>query len=117
MKPTRFLAWVLVLMLLVGIFPAQALAAVQEEGCDVLLSEIDFGGYKWEGLEFAKKMKSINPKVNIIFVTAFSEWDFAREVIQMRVSGFVTKPYEEERLANEFANLRYPLPSANASES
>ena len=79
----------------------------KEKGCDVLLTEIDMGCSKREGLDFAARMQAVNPEVNIIFVTAFSEWDFARDVIQMRVSGFVRKPYKQEQLAREFAHLRY----------
>ena len=87
--------------------PEAALSFAKSEGCDVLLTEIDLGGPKREGLDFAIRMQAINPKVNIIFVTTFAEWDYAREVIQMRTSGYVRKPYTSEQLAEEFAHLRY----------
>ena len=87
--------------------PEAALSLAKNEGCDVLLTEIDMGCSKREGLDFAARMQAVNPEVNIIFVTTFSEWDFARDVIQMRVSGFVRKPYKQEQLAREFAHLRY----------
>lgn len=87
--------------------PEKALALAKSEGCDVLLTEIDMGRSEREGLDFARKMQTINPEVNIIFVTTFEESDFARDVIQMRASGFVRKPYKQQRLAEEFANLRY----------
>ena len=87
----------------------KAIAQARAEGCDVLLTEIDFGGPKWEGLDLAERIKGINPAVNIIFVTAFSERDYAREIIELRVSGFVRKPYEEKDLAKEFANLLFPV--------
>lgn len=62
-----------------------------------------------EGLDFAKHMQTINPKVNIIFVTAFDEREYAEDVIQMRVSGFIRKPYGTARLAEEYAYLRYAV--------
>ena len=86
----------------------KAVALARDEGCDVLLTEIDFGGPRWEGLTLAERVKGINPAVNIIFVTAFSERDYAKELIQLRVSGFVRKPYEGKDLAREFSNLLYP---------
>lgn len=89
--------------------PEAALSLAQRDGCDVLLTEIDMGGSKREGLDFAMRMQTINPEVNIILVTTFAEWDYARDVIQMRASGFVRKPYETERLAEEFAHLRYAV--------
>ena len=89
--------------------PEKALLQAREKGCDVLVTEIDLGGPEREGLDFARRMQAINPKVNVIFVTAYSEGDFAKEVIQMRVSGFVRKPYNQKRLADEFANLRHAV--------
>ena len=90
--------------------PEKALSLARSEGCDVLLTEIDMGGSRREGLDFAMQMQAINPTVNIIFVTTFEEADFAREVIQMRASGFVRKPFKTKMLAEEFANLRYTAP-------
>lgn len=87
----------------------EALEMVRSEGCDVLLTEIDLGGDKWEGLHLAEQVKSVNPRVNIIFVTVCSERECAEELLRLRVSGFVTKPYEAETLTEEFANLRYPV--------
>ena len=74
-----------------------------------MLTEIDLGGSKREGLDFAKKMQTINPEVNIIFVTTFAEWEYARDVVQMRVSGFIRKPYKQHQLVEEFAHLRYAV--------
>lgn len=91
--------------------PEEALLHAKEEGCDVLVTEIDLGGPEREGVDFARRMQKINPKVNIIFVTAFSERDFAKDAIQMRVSGFVRKPYRQQQLAEEFANLRHAVNS------
>lgn len=87
--------------------PETALSLAKSEGCDILLTEIDMGGSKREGLDLALQMQTINPMVNIIFVTTFEEWEYAREVIQMRISGFVRKPYKPQQLAEEFAHLRY----------
>ena len=89
--------------------PEAALSLARSEGCDVLLTDIDLGGPLREGLNFARRMQAVNPKVNIIFVTTFEEQDYAKDVIQMRVSGFVRKPYKTAQLAEEFAHLRYAV--------
>ena len=89
--------------------PDKALSIAKSEGCDVLLTEIDLGGSQREGLDFALRMQAIHPAVNIIFVTTFEESDFARDVIQMRVSGFVRKPFTQQQLEEEFAKLRYAV--------
>ena len=89
--------------------PHKAVELAETEGCDVLLTGIDMGASKYEGLDLAQKIKEINPRVNIIFVTACAEWEHAEEIFQLRASGYVRKPYEQQRLAEEFANLRYAV--------
>lgn len=89
--------------------PDKALSIAKSEGCDVLLTEIDLGGSQREGLDLALRMQAIHPAVNIIFVTTFEESDFARDVIQMRVSGFVRKPFKQQQLEEEFSKLRYAV--------
>ena len=87
--------------------PGKAAALAEAEGCDVLLTGIDMGGSRTEGIELAHRIKEINPCVNIIFITACGEWEYAKDVLQLRPSGYVRKPYDQAQLAEEFANLRY----------
>ena len=58
-----------------------ALDYVEKFGCDVLLCEIN--PPRLEGLFFAEKVKNINPKVNIIFVTVCSENEHAKAVMRL----------------------------------
>lgn len=92
--------------------PKEALAFAADGGCDVLLSELDLGSNKREGIKLAESVKKINPTVNIIFITAVSERECAEELLRLRVSGFIIKPLDEEALAEEFRNLRYPVDCA-----
>lgn len=87
--------------------PAKAMEIVRIHGCDILLTEIDFGSLRWEGIDFAEEIQKINQKVNIIFVTDLPEREYAQELIKLRISGYVRKPYEVAELAEEFAHLRY----------
>ena len=85
-----------------------ALDFVREKSCDVLISEIEFGN-KLSGLSLARKVKTLYPKVNIIFLTVCDEQEHAREVLDIKPSGYLVKPAEEERLEYELKNLRYPI--------
>ena len=87
--------------------PDKALTLAGDGGCDILLTGIDMGAAKNEGVTLAQGIKAINPRVNIIFVTVCEEREYARELVRLRVSGYVRKPYEPSQLAEEFANLRY----------
>ena len=82
-----------------------ALGFAQEKGCDVLISEIELCGT--DGLTLAKRVKTLNPKVNIIFLTVCDEKEHAREVMKIKPSGYLVKPAKREQLALELSNLRY----------
>jgi YesN/AraC family two-component response regulator len=82
-----------------------ALGFAQEKGCDVLISEIELCGV--DGLTLAKRVKQVNPRVNIIFLTVCDEREHAKEVFQIRPSGYLLKPAKKEQLELELNNLRY----------
>ena len=77
----------------------------KENGCDVLISEIELAGV--DGLMLAKSMQKLNSKVNIIFLTVCDEKEHAKEVMKIKPSGYLVKPANKEQLAFEFSNLRY----------
>lgn len=83
----------------------EALAFIKENGCDVLISEIELSGI--DGLTLAKSVKKINPKVNIIFLTVCDEKEHAKEVLKIKPSGYLLKPAKKEQLECELKNLRY----------
>ena len=82
-----------------------ALDFVKDNGCDVLITEIEMGGIC--GLLLARSVQQVNPKVNIIFLTVCDAKEHAREVFNIRPSGYLVKPATKEQLAYELNNLRY----------
>ena len=82
-----------------------ALDFVTDNGCDVLITEIERGGIG--GLLLARSVQQVNPKVNIIFLTVCDANEHAREVFNIRPSGYLVKPATKEQLAYELNNLRY----------
>ena len=82
-----------------------ALKFAQDVGCDVLISEIELNGV--DGLTLAQRIKKINSKVNIIFLTVCDEKEYAKEVIHIKPSGYLVKPATTEQLEIELNNLRY----------
>ena len=85
----------------------EALTYAQNYGCDVLLCEIEL--YNNGGITLAEQIRRINPQVNIIFVTVCSEREHAREVLNLRPSGYLTKPITDSQLMAELQQLRYPV--------
>lgn len=84
-----------------------ALKYAQQFGCDVLLCEIN--PPRLEGLFLAEKVKEINPKVNIIFVTVCSESEHAKAVMRLKPSGYLTKEATGAQIQEELQSLRYPV--------
>ncbi len=59
------------------------------------------------GIELALELKKLNPKVNIVFATGFSE--YMKEGIDLRMSGYIMKPVTPEAVRTELENLRNPI--------
>ena len=82
-----------------------ALDFVKDNGCDVLITEIEMGGIG--GLLLVRSVQQVNPKVNIIFLTVCDAKEHAREVFNIRPSGYLVKPATKEQPEYELNNLRY----------
>ena len=87
--------------------PDRALELARSEGCDILLTEIDLLNVQYDGFMLAEKIKRLNPHVNIIFVTARMDDISPYRSFQLRASGYIRKPCQPEKMAEEFSHLRY----------
>ena len=87
--------------------PEEAEALARAEGCDVLLTGTDLRRLHLTGFMLAERIRAINPRVNIIFVSDRESKAEADAALRLRASGYVVRPYEQKQLAEEFANLRY----------
>ena len=89
----------------------ELLDEAEKNGCDVAFLDIHMRGMN--GVEVAKRLKQSNPKMNIVFVTGFSE--YKADAMDMRASGYIMKPVTEEEVARELNELRFPIvPKSNA---
>ena len=81
---------------------ADLLEDAKQNGCDVAFLDIHMRGMN--GVEVAKRLKEINPKMNIIFVTGFS--DYKGDAMDMKASGYIMKPVTAEEVKAELEDLR-----------
>ncbi len=72
---------------------------------DIAFLDINMRGIT--GLELAEKLKAQNPRINIIFVTGYDEYKGA--AMDLRASGYLTKPIVAADVAEEMRFLRYPV--------
>jgi len=86
--------------------PVAALSFAENNHVDVAFLDIEMP--VMTGIELAQKLHDLNNMINIIFVTAYS--DYAVDAVDLRVSGYVMKPVMAEDIKKEFDNLRNPVP-------
>lgn len=89
-------------------FAREALECAETFLCDVAF--VDIKMRDMDGVAFAQKLISLNPKVNIIFTTGYSE--YMKEAFEMHASGYIMKPVTEEEIERELSNLRYEVQNA-----
>lgn len=68
--------------------------------CDVEMPEMT-------GLQLAKRLKSLSPKTNIIFCTAYAH--YAIDAMKLHASGYIVKPATLDKVKKELENLRHPI--------
>lgn len=82
-----------------------AINHIENNSCDVAFLDIEMR--EINGIELAKKLKVINPAINIIFVTGYSE--YTTEAFGLHASGYVMKPVTADKIQHEIDDLRYPV--------
>ena len=83
----------------------EALRFLESNHCDVAFLDIHMRGI--DGLSLAKKIKELNPRCNLIFVTGYSEYTGA--ALSMHASGYIIKPVSPEAVSVELEDLRHPV--------
>ena len=84
--------------------PKDALAYANLNPVTAAFLDIEMRGMT--GLDLALKLRELNPKTNIIFVTGYS--DYTGNAIKLRASGYIMKPATTPQIREELENLRYP---------
>lgn len=81
--------------------PLKALEENKKNKIDLAFLDIEMPGMN--GIQLAKKLKSINHLMKIIFVTAYSE--YALDAYKVHASGYITKPVNESKVREEIDEL------------
>lgn len=83
----------------------EAIEFAEENRVDIAFLDINIKGVT--GLKLADRLQSINPKINIIFCTGYSEYSL--EAHDLYCSAYLMKPITDEKLEKALKNLRHPL--------
>lgn len=82
--------------------PYHALEALKNYKADAGILDIEMFGM--DGLELAQQFKSICPKINIIFLTGYS--DYAVKAFKTRANGYLLKPASLQEIQEELLYIR-----------
>ena len=85
--------------------PLEAVAFSRQTRVDLAFVDIEMGQYS--GLDVCKELVSINPKINVIYLT--SHVDYALDAWATGACGFILKPLTPEGIRKQFPLLRYPI--------
>ena len=68
---------------------------------------LDIEMYETNGIEVAKRLKELNPEVNIIFSTGYKE--YMEDAFNLYASGYILKPVTREKVKDQLDNLRFAI--------
>lgn len=93
----------------------EALELADELGPDLVISDIRMP--KMDGIELAAKLLEKHPNTRIIFLTAYNEFEYARQAIRIGVSDYLLKPFDDGELEASIQRLLHLHSNADIQES
>ncbi|MCU6712729.1 response regulator [Paenibacillus sp. J5C_2022] len=68
-----------------------ALKLLSERDVDLLITDIRMPGM--DGLELIRRSKAVAPQLSVLLLSAYNEFDYAKQAMKLGVSDFITKPF------------------------
>ena len=87
------------------IWPMEAIEYAKKNRVALAVLDIELG--KSSGLDLSHTLIKINPKTNIVFLTAYA--DYSLDAWKTEASGFILKPLTKENVKEQLKKLRYPF--------
>jgi len=85
--------------------PSEAIEFAKANHVALAFLDIELG--KTNGLDLCQKLLDLNPRTNVVFLTAYVEYSF--DAWSTGASGFLLKPITAEAVRAQLKNLRYPF--------
>ena len=82
---------------------------------DLVISDIKMP--KMDGIELAGKLLEKYPDIKVIFLTAYNEFEYARQAIRLGVSDYLLKPFQDGELEGAIQRLLHLHPNAPAAQA
>ncbi|MDO4275838.1 MAG: response regulator [Eubacteriales bacterium] len=92
----------------------EALQTALEVKPDIMIMDINIP--YMNGLEVSKKVKAVLPDTQVVILTAYGEFQYAREALAFGAVSFVLKPVNPEELTRELLKCREKLEKIQGQE-
>lgn len=91
-----------------------ALHFLMENPADLVITDIKMPFM--DGLEFSSQLRGMKPDLDIMILSGYSDFEYARKAIQHRVNNYLLKPVDVNELALTLMDLREKLDEMNDTE-
>ena len=81
----------------------EAVKFVEASPCDVMILDIKMP--KKSGMAVMKEAKAINPKMDILIVSAYVSDDVAEEAMKLGATDYAVKPLDLKAISMKFSNI------------
>lgn len=82
----------------------EALNIINTESIDLVITDI--GMPKMDGIALTNEIKKYNKKINIVFLTGYREFEYAKQGISLGVREYLLKPINPKELLNMLKNIK-----------
>ena len=86
---------------------ADALEFIEKHPIDALLTDIQMPYVT--GIELAKHLKNLYPKIKLAFISGYDEFTYAKEAIHLDVVSYLLKPIDQQELFIFLSDLKKKL--------
>ena len=74
----------------------EALRLAEKKSPDIVLTDIRMPGM--DGITLSKHLVKLNPHCTIIFLSGYSDFEYARQAIQLNVYDYILKPTSPDEI-------------------
>lgn len=92
----------------------EAVELVERHLPDLLITDIKMPVLG--GLELVERIRRTNPELRILIVSGFSEFEYARQGIELGVDDYILKPIDLEKLREVLRRVRIRLDASTGTE-
>ena len=90
--------------------PLEAVEYARTRNIALAFLDVEIG--QTSGLDLCRELQRINPRTNVVFLTAYLEYSF--EAWDTGACGFLLKPITADAVRKQLLKLRFPLKGTNA---